>query len=84
MLGVLENIFDFQGRTCHEIVFVFDASFVDTGVYAQPVIQFNESGWDGHAEWLDFQTPLSAPLYPDGLEQLLRSGATPRYGLSKA
>ena len=31
-----------------------------------------EFGWDGGAEWIDIDKPLPAPIYPDGLERLLR------------
>lgn len=71
-LGVLENRFEYRGRPGHEIVFVFDAAFVDASVYARPEVPIAEPGWDGPAEWLDLRKPLSAPLYPDGLEALLR------------
>jgi ADP-ribose pyrophosphatase YjhB (NUDIX family) len=48
LLGVLENLFQFDGTPCHEIVFVFEARLVNTSVYAQPSVPFAESGtgWD--------------------------------------
>lgn len=70
-LGVIENRFVYSGRPGHEIVFVFDASFADVLVYAQPTVMFQEPGRDGPAEWLDLSA-LSAPLYPVGLVELLR------------
>ncbi|MDQ4122954.1 MAG: NUDIX domain-containing protein [Acidobacteriota bacterium] len=33
LLGVLENIFTYQGEFGHEIVFVFDADFTDKSLY---------------------------------------------------
>ena len=33
LLGVVENIFVYQGEQGHEIVFVFDAEFVDKSLY---------------------------------------------------
>jgi 8-oxo-dGTP pyrophosphatase MutT (NUDIX family) len=71
-LGVIENRFEYRGRAGHEVVFVFDASFVDVSVYAERTVPIRESGWDGPAEWLDLRKPLPAPLYPVGLEGLLR------------
>jgi ADP-ribose pyrophosphatase YjhB (NUDIX family) len=70
-LGVLENRFEYCGRPGHEIVFVFDASFADSRWYASTV-PIREPGWDGPAEWIDLSAPLRAPLYPTGLEELLR------------
>jgi ADP-ribose pyrophosphatase YjhB (NUDIX family) len=73
-LGVLENRFEFRGRPGHEIVFVFDAAFVDPDVYARSTVPILEAGWDGPAGWIDLAAPLPWPLYPTGLERLL-SGA---------
>lgn len=33
LLGVVENIFVYQGEQGHEIVFVFDAEFIDKSLY---------------------------------------------------
>ena len=71
-LGVLENRFEYRGQPGHEVVFVFNASFVDLRVYTERKLSICEPGWDGPAEWLDLSEPLPAPLYPVGLEGLLR------------
>ena len=72
-LGVLENRFEFQGRPGHEVVFVYDASFVDRAIYAERAVTICEPGWDGPAEWLVLSEPLPAPLYPAGLQSLLEN-----------
>jgi hypothetical protein len=33
LLGVLENIFGWQGGTEHEVVFIFGAAFADEAAY---------------------------------------------------
>ncbi len=71
-LAVLENRFEYRGRPGHEIVFVFDASFVDARPYSEKTVTIRESGWAGPAEWLDLAQPLPGPLYPEGLRELLR------------
>jgi ADP-ribose pyrophosphatase YjhB (NUDIX family) len=71
LLGVLENRFVFGGAPGHEIVFVFDARFVNTTLYTQANVPFTESGWDGDAVWIDPETP-GGPLYPEGLVALLK------------
>jgi len=71
-LGVIENHFEYQGRPGHEVVFVFNASFVDRAVYAKSTVPVCEPGWDGPAEWIDLSELVPAPLYPVGLESLLR------------
>lgn len=72
-LGVLENVFTYQGQPGHEVVFVYDARFADPGLYAKSSIPLNEPVWDGSARWIDLSDPLPHPLYPDGLTALLRS-----------
>lgn len=72
-LGIIENRFVYRGRPRHEIVFVFDASFVDRRVYGT-AIPFREAWWTGPAEWIDLAVPLPLPLYPAGLDTLLREG----------
>lgn len=76
-LFTLENIFTFNGDAGHEIVMVFDARFTDDGWYARQVISGREFDGNQHlpfkAVWkrLDEFGP-QAPLYPDGLVELLR------------
>lgn len=70
-LGVLENIFVYEGRQCHEIVFVFDARFHDQRLYAEESIRFTEAGWDGDAVWVPAGGTNDRKLVPDGLTALL-------------
>ena len=74
-LGVLENIFVFNGEPGHEIVMVFDGQFTDSSIYRQEELIANEdNGLPMKVLWL----PLSevsadaAPLYPDGLFEFLQ------------
>ena len=71
LLGVLENRFTFDGRQRHEVLFVFDARFVDEAIYAQDQIMGVEA--DGsliEARWRTLGADDVA-LYPQGLENLL-------------
>jgi len=74
LLGVLENIFYYNGRPGHEIVFVYDAQFVDQELYEVERFTVHEdTGETFHAVWLELsnagsQTP---PVYPEGLLELL-------------
>ena len=72
LLGVLESRFTFAGQPGHDIVFVFDAQFVDQSLYSQAAVPLTESGWSGDAVWIDPLAPLSGPLYPDGIAGLLK------------
>lgn len=73
LLGVFENLFTLEGRPGHEILFVFDAEFVDSRLYETATIEPLESGWSEPPAWM----PLAAfrdgslPLYPTGLLTVL-------------
>jgi ADP-ribose pyrophosphatase YjhB (NUDIX family) len=41
-LGVLENIFEFEEVIGHQVIFIFDAEFVEASLYEKTVIQANE------------------------------------------
>ena len=66
LLGVLENRFTFEGVAGHEIVFVYDAEFVDSALYERHSLPGVEGQTSFTARWLDPRN-LEDPLYPDGL-----------------
>jgi ADP-ribose pyrophosphatase YjhB (NUDIX family) len=74
LLGVLENLFTYEGAQWHEIDFVFEVELEDRTVYERDELGFVET-IDGteqavRAIWVDPDV-LEAPLYPDGLRALL-------------
>lgn len=75
-LATLENIFTYDGARGHEIVLVFDGAFVDRAMYAQSELTGREhDGSTFKAVWKstgEFGAG-GAPLYPDGLLELVRS-----------
>ena len=73
LLGVLENLFELEGRQHHEVVFVYDARFEDNSLYEMAEIPLLEGGWMTGAIW----RPLDwfgehCPLVPTDLPRLLR------------
>jgi len=73
-LGTLESIFEYQGRPGHEIVFVFEARFVDRSFYeAERIVGTEGDGVRIEAIWIDVSAPLDRPLYPDGMLALLQA-----------
>jgi ADP-ribose pyrophosphatase YjhB (NUDIX family) len=75
LLGVVENLFTYEGRPGHEIVFVFLGRLADASLYERDELRWTESdGTQWNARWhpLDFFGPGGPPLYPDGLIDLLR------------
>lgn len=74
LLGVLENIFTYDGQPGHEIVFVYDAQLVNTALYSVDRFTGYESNGESYnAIWLNLETigPQTPPIYPEGLLELL-------------
>jgi len=73
LLQVMENLFVFDGKPGHEIVWMHDAALIDPAFYARDEIVIDENGTRGRAVWKslrEFETGR-AMLYPDGLLELL-------------
>jgi 8-oxo-dGTP pyrophosphatase MutT (NUDIX family) len=69
LLTIIENLFEFEGAASHEIVFVYEASFADRGLYDRREFVVREETGTLPGVWRrlsDFDM-VSAPLYPDGL-----------------
>lgn len=75
-VGVIENIFTFNGKPGHEIVLVYEAAFVDPHLYRVDSVMCQDDGGQFLGVWKsigEFRAGKS-PLYPDGLLDLLDSG----------
>lgn len=73
LLGVLENHFRFDDRRGHEIVFVYEADFIDQNAYERNRFEFLDlTDTAGPAPTVIWR-PAGAtpPLYPSGVVQLL-------------
>ena len=70
-LGVLENVFTWRGNPGHEIAFVYEAAFVDAGIYARDEMKILDD--PATARWVDLQEFRDGTkiLYPHGLTELL-------------
>ncbi len=75
LLGVFENIFEYDGRPAHEIIFVYDAKFQDPTLYKRVELACYEHGNDRHftANWKTIEeiASLREPLYPTGLGEFV-------------
>jgi hypothetical protein len=76
LVGVLENIFHYEGLPGHEIIFVHEARFADPSYYERSQIQGVESGRSFVLEWRELAAfgRTGARLVPDGLYDLLSGG----------
>ncbi len=72
-VGMLENIFTYEGRRGHEIVLVYDGRLTDASLYENEVIEGDEMGERFKAVWirLDEFGEGKPPVYPEGLLALL-------------
>lgn len=74
LLGVLENLFVFDGTPGHEIVFIYEAKFVDESLYHKPELDgFESNGVKINVRWFD-QAVLkdnAVKIYPHGIVDLL-------------
>ncbi len=90
-IGVLENIFTYQGCPGHEIVFVFRADFSDRAIYdLQTPVGIKDNDEPFPALWKPLEEFASGRsiLYPEGLLELLledpNGGMIPGAGGAKA
>ena len=78
----LENIYEHEGQTGHEIVFAADVVLKDASLYQQERISFTEDNLDAdqhawhEAGWFDPATLSESgiELYPTSLAEVLRRG----------
>lgn len=70
---MMESIYMYLGKPGHEIVFVYDARFVDESLYEQSALQVTEGKRSFKAKWrsLDELKADNILLVPEGLEAFL-------------
>jgi ADP-ribose pyrophosphatase YjhB (NUDIX family) len=70
-LGTIENVFVKDGRPGHEIVHVFEARLTASELYGRDQWDSQLDGSLCRVLWKDLASFSDAPLYPDGLLDLL-------------
>ena len=74
LLGVLENVFTYEGRPGHEVVFAFEATIAEAWPYEREGFTVVDgTGLRHEASWVtrDGLRREARPLYPDGLADLV-------------
>jgi len=73
LLGIFENIFEYLGHRGHELVWVYEATFDDASFTQRDVVYAHEGDASFEVHWVKLQrfTEGEAPLYPDGLLEVL-------------
>lgn len=69
LAGVLENLFQWNGTTQHEVVFVFAAGFADEAAYEIPEQVIRDTPEQSRVIWRP-PDAASPPLYPEGVADL--------------
>jgi 8-oxo-dGTP pyrophosphatase MutT (NUDIX family) len=80
-IGTIENRFINDGRPGHEIVLVYETAFEDDAVLGMDTVACRENdGVSFTARWMPLATfrNRDAPLYPDGLLELIDGEQAPR------
>jgi ADP-ribose pyrophosphatase YjhB (NUDIX family) len=72
LAGVLENIFEWDGTTQHEIVFIFTAAFADQAAYEISEQPIRDAVGNVRVIWR-LPDMASPPLYPAGVTDLALS-----------
>jgi len=70
-LGLIENIFNYEGKEMHEIGLVYKAEFKDKEIYGKKEIKILDSRKPQKAYWLDKKIVFKAKFYPEGLKKLI-------------
>lgn len=62
-LGCLENLFEFDGRACHEVIQFYRCDFADARFYQLDQLQFSESDTHHTALWVPVEKLRSGELF---------------------
>lgn len=74
LLGVVENLFVFDGTPGHEIVFIYEAKFVDEELYYKSELEgFESNGVKINVRWFDQDVLKNGAIkiYPHGILNIL-------------
>ncbi|MFQ4136602.1 NUDIX hydrolase [Nodosilinea sp. PGN35] len=73
LLGIVENIFVYEGEPGHEMVFVYDGRFVDESLYERESLDVVEGKRRFEAVWRSPDALRHGPYYlvPEGIWQFL-------------
>jgi ADP-ribose pyrophosphatase YjhB (NUDIX family) len=76
LLGVLENVFTYDGELGHEVVFVYGGRLAEGDVVPPEGGWFEDNGDPMWVEWrpCDLADDDATPLYPDGVGKLIALG----------
>lgn len=68
-IGVLENIFVYNGNKGHEVIFVFNAEFKDKSLYEKEEFEMLEDDKYLKITWADISS--ENVIFPEGIDKIL-------------
>jgi len=71
-LGIIENIFNYEGESWHEIILVYKAEFKNKNIYKKSEIKILDSRHPQKAYWLDKNIVFKAKFYPAELKKMIK------------
>lgn len=71
-LGLIENIFNYEGQDMHEIVLLYQADFKDKSIYQRDEMEISDSRHPQKAYWLDKKIILKSNFYPEGIKKFVK------------
>ena len=77
-IAAFENVFEFRGTACHEVVFLYEVTLENDSYYEQDAFEAVEGNGEVFpVRWKpvsDFTAPAGDVLYPDGIHDAITSG----------
>jgi len=70
-LGLIENVFNYEGKDMHEIILLYKADFKDKNIYKRKEIEIADSRHPQKAYWLDKKLVLKSKFYPEKLREYI-------------
>jgi ADP-ribose pyrophosphatase YjhB (NUDIX family) len=67
----LENIFNYEGKDYHELVFIYAAEFVDDKFYNLNEIDILDSKNKNKAIWVDIDRLKNSNFFPEGIKEII-------------
>lgn len=71
LLDVAENIFEYEGKSGHEIIFIYEAEFADSGLYQPDGLKcVEENSAFSKAEWVEIIPEIK--IYPEAIRRVIK------------
>lgn len=70
-LGLMENIFTYEGKNRHELALLYQADFKDKSFYERKELKILDNNKSEKVCWVDKEELLNSNFYPEGIKRYL-------------